>query len=70
LLTEDEIAAATLDLASHGIYVEPTSAQALAAHRRLLESGAITPEQTTVVVLTGSGLKATPRFADMLGVVL
>ena len=57
-LEEAEIAAATLELAAAGLYVEPTSAQALAAHRRLLASGAIAPGQTTVLVLTGSGLKA------------
>ena len=41
---------------------EPTSAQAAAAFHRLLAAGTITPEQTTVLVLTGSGLKATPRI--------
>lgn len=70
LLSENEIAAATLSLARTGIYVEPTSAQAAAAFTRLLESGAIRPEQTTVLVLTGSGLKATPRIADLLGITL
>ena len=69
-LTEAEIAAATLDLAAMGIYVEPTAAQAAAALGKLLASGAIRPEQTTVLVLTGSGLKATPRIAELLGVVL
>ncbi len=69
-LTEDEIGAATLDLARIGIYVEPTSAQAAAAFRKLLAAGTITPEQTTVLVLTGSGLKATPRIAELLGVTL
>lgn len=69
-LTEDEIAAATLELAGMGVYVEPTSAQAAAAFGKLLESGAITPEQTTVLVLTGSGLKATPRIAELLGIAL
>ena len=67
MLSEDEIGAATLDLARIGIYVEPTSAQAAAAFRKLLDAGAITPEQTTVLVLTGSGLKATPRIAELLG---
>jgi threonine synthase len=66
-LSEDEIGAATLDLARIGIYVEPTSAQAAGAFRKLLDAGAITPEQTTVLVLTGSGLKATPRIAELLG---
>ncbi len=70
MLSEDEIAAATLELARFGIYVEPTSAQAAAAFGKLLEAGAITPEQTTVLVLTGSGLKATPRIAELLGVTL
>ncbi|HEY2619281.1 MAG TPA: pyridoxal-phosphate dependent enzyme [Acetobacteraceae bacterium] len=70
MLGEDEIGAATLDLARLGIYVEPTSAQAAAAFRRLLAAGTVTPEQTTVLVLTGSGLKATPRIAELMGVTL
>jgi threonine synthase len=69
-LTEQEIARATLDLARIGIYVEPTSAQAAAACAKLLETGTITPEQTTVLVMTGTGLKATPRIAELLGITL
>ena len=53
-----------------GIYVEPTAAQAAAAFAKLLAAGTVTPEQTTVLVLTGSGLKATPRIAELLGVTL
>lgn len=68
MLGEDEIAAATLDLARSGIYVEPTCAQAAAAFARLLAAGTITADQTTVVVLTGTGLKSTPRIAELLGV--
>jgi len=70
MLTEQEIADATLDLARIGCYVEPTSAQAAAAFAKLLAAGAVAPEQTTVLVLTGSGLKATPRIAELLGVSL
>ena len=70
MLTEAEIAAATLELARIGIYVEPTAAQPAAALKKLLGSGAITAEQTTVLVLTGSGLKATPRIAELLGLSL
>ena len=70
MLTEEEIGGATLDLARIGIYVEPTSAQASAAFRKLLAAGAITPEQTTVLVLTGSGLKTTTRIAELLGITL
>ena len=66
--SEAEIAAATLDLARIGIYVEPTAAQVAAAFAKLLQSGAISAEQRTVLVLTGSGLKATPRIAELLGI--
>jgi threonine synthase len=69
-LTEAEIGDATLDLARIGIYVEPTCAQAAAAFGKLLETGTITPEQTTVLMMTGTGLKATPRIAELLGVIL
>jgi threonine synthase len=69
-LTEKEIAEATLDLARVGIYVEPTSAQVAAAFAKLLQTGTIIPEQTTVLVMTGSGLKATPRIAGLLGIAL
>jgi threonine synthase len=68
MLSEAEIGAATLELARSGVYVEPTCAQAAAAFGKLLAAGTITPEQTTVVVLTGTGLKATPRIAELLGV--
>ena len=70
MLSEAEIAGAMLELAQMGIYVEPTAAQAAAAFGKLLDAGTITPEQTTVLVLTGSGLKATPRIAELLGVAL
>jgi threonine synthase len=70
MLAEDEIAAATLDLARSGVYVEPTCAQAAAAFARLIEAGTIRADETTVVVLTGTGLKSTPRIADMLGVTI
>jgi threonine synthase len=68
LLEEAEIGAATLDLARSGIYVEPTCAQVAAAFRHLLRAGTITPGQTTVLVLTGTGLKASPRITEMLGI--
>ena len=67
LLSESEIGQATLDLAAMGLYVEPTSAQVAAAFAKLLASGAVSAGQRTVLVLTGSGLKATPGIADLLG---
>lgn len=68
LTEEQEIAGAALALARRGLYVEPTCAQAAAAFTRLLAEGRIAARETTVVLLTGTGLKATPRFAEMLGV--
>ena len=68
MLAETEIAEASLALARQGLYVEPTCAQAAAAFVRLLRTGTIRPTERTVVVLTGTGLKATPRFAELLGV--
>lgn len=70
LIEEAEIAAAMLGLAKTGIYVEPTCAQAAAAYSKLLSAGSIAPDDVTVLVLTGTGLKATPRIADLLGVTL
>ncbi len=69
-LTEAEIGAATLALARIGVYVEPTCAQAAAAFEKLLATGTITADQTTVLVMTGTGLKATPRIAELLGIAL
>lgn len=68
MLAEDEIAAASLMLAKRGVYVEPTCAQAAAAFGKLIASGKIAARESTVVVLTGTGLKATPRYAELLGV--
>ncbi|MBK1657538.1 threonine synthase [Paracraurococcus ruber] len=70
MLSEAEIGQACLGLARSGIYVEPTCAQAAAAFGKLLKLGTINPDETTVVVLTGSGLKATPRIAELLGLPL
>ena len=67
MLAEAEIAEAALELARSGLYVEPTCAQAAAAFAKLLRSGTIAPEETTVVVLTGTGLKATPRYRRAAG---
>ncbi len=68
MLEEAEIVQATRQLAGMGFYVEPTAAQVAAAFGKLLASGAVAPEQVTVLVLTGSGLKATARIAELLGV--
>ena len=66
-VSEDEIVAALGKIARRGFYVEPTSAAAAAGLSQLLASGAIGKEQTTVLVLTGSGLKASERIGQLLG---
>ncbi|HEV7799817.1 MAG TPA: pyridoxal-phosphate dependent enzyme [Burkholderiales bacterium] len=56
---EDRIVAAIKKLGESGLYAEPTSATAAAALDTLHEAGVIHPRETTVVLLTGSGLKST-----------
>jgi threonine synthase len=63
---EEEIVAALALLACRGLYVEPTSAAAAAGLRRLLERKLIAPHEKTVVILTGSGLKASERIGGAL----
>jgi threonine synthase len=66
-VSEAAIEAALMELARSGLYVEPTCAMAAAALTDLTARGAIRPDETTVVVLTGTGIKATPRIAELLG---
>ncbi len=54
--SEEEIAQARIDLAHTGLYVEPTSATAVAALFKLPKS--LFAEGDVVVTLTGSGLKS------------
>ena len=63
---EAEIVEALRDLARRGLYVEPTAAAAAAGLGRLQASGAIRPGETTVLVLTGSGLKASAAIGELL----
>lgn len=66
-VTEAEIIGALRDLLRDGFFVEPTTAAAAAGLRRLLADGAVRPGETTVVILTGSGLKAVERIGLALG---
>ena len=65
-VAEEEIAPALIALGQLGLFVEPTAAAAGAALTRMLGDGTIEPRQTTVVVLTGSGLKAADRIGELL----
>ncbi|WP_291298366.1 pyridoxal-phosphate dependent enzyme [Elioraea sp.] len=66
-VTEAEIEAALFSLARSGIYVEPTCATAAAALANLIADGTIRPGETTILVLTGTGLKATARIGALMG---
>jgi len=63
---EEDIVAALARLCGRGLFVEPTSATAAAAHARLRAAGTIRAEETTVVMLSGSGLKAASTVADLV----
>jgi threonine synthase len=63
---EAEIVEALGALARVGLYVEPTSAAAAAGLGRLRAEGAIRPDETTVLVLTGTGLKASAGIGELL----
>jgi len=57
-VTDSEILAAQVRLASsEGLFAEPASAAPLALLFRLLREGKVERDSTTVVVLTGTGLK-------------
>jgi threonine synthase len=61
-VTDDDILAAQWFLARNGLFVEPTSATALAAVD--VAPDLADPGETLVIPLTGSGLKGTPRLAN------
>jgi threonine synthase len=65
-VSEEEIVAALGTLARLGLYVEPTSAAAAAGLTQLIASGAVRRDEATVLVLTGTGLKASERIGELL----
>ena len=66
-VAEEEIAPALAAFGRLGLFVEPTAATVGAALTRLLHDRTIGPDQTTVVVLTGCGLKSAERVGELLG---
>ena len=53
-------------LARQGLFAEPTSASAAAALDKLSSAGTITAGESTVVIVTGTGLKAASTVADLV----
>lgn len=66
-VTEVDIVSALLALAEQGLFVEPTCAVALAGWRKLRAAGNLADGEETVLVLTGTGLKAVPCIAKLIG---
>lgn len=64
-VSDDKIHAAVRKLASRGLYAEPTSSVAAATLDHFLRDGTIRPGETTVVVLTGTGLKSAEKMATV-----
>ena len=65
-VSETEIITALKKLHSKGFYVEPTSAVALAGLTKLIASKQISAGERIVVLLTGTGLKATDVIDALL----
>lgn len=63
-VSDEEIWEALSRLGRLGLYVEPTSAAAPAAFLRLCREGVIPANARAVVMLTGSGLKATDKIVE------
>jgi threonine synthase len=63
--SENDIVAALKRLAARGLFPEPTSASAAAALDELEGRGAIRSRERTVVVVTGTGIKASSLMAEL-----
>lgn len=59
MVEEEETMKAFRELAARGFFVEPSSAVAYAAYKKQLKKKETTTEDSTVIVLTGMGLKTT-----------
>lgn len=58
IVDDEEIMQSAGELAKVGVYVEPSSATAHAAWKKRLNDGKVSREESSVIILTGSGLKA------------
>ncbi|MDW8803613.1 pyridoxal-phosphate dependent enzyme [Streptomyces scabiei] len=65
-VAEEELLPAVGELARTGVFVEPTSAQVLPALRQFHSDGHISRDDTVVLVLTGSGLKASQTLSQLI----
>lgn len=63
---EDDIIKGLRELASTGLFAEPTSAITVAGLHQLVAAGEIKENETTVILLSGSGLKAAAFITELL----
>ncbi len=66
-VSEREIVDALRQAVGKGFFIEPTSATAFAGLKRMIEGGTIKEGETTVVIVSGSGLKVLDAFPKLLG---
>jgi len=63
---EEAIKNALFEIGKYGFYVEPTSATVFAGLNKLIEEKSILPNQTTSILISGNGLKATGKIMDLM----
>jgi threonine synthase len=64
-VSDNEIISALKRLARLGLFVEPTSASVAAAFARLTERGVIGERESTVMLISGTGIKTASTIAEM-----
>ena len=67
VVSENEILEGLRAAAKAGFYVEPTAAATVAGALKLQRNGMLALDETTVVLLTGIGLKATDKILQAVG---
>jgi threonine synthase len=66
-VSDQEIWASLKELAKKGIFIEPTSATAVAAYSKLVDKGYFSSDESVVIQLTGHGLKAVDKVLQLMG---
>jgi len=63
IVNDNQIYNGFVELAKKGLFVEPSSAVAYAAYKKQIENGVTSKKETSLIVLTGTGLKTklTPK---------
>ena len=64
-VSEDEIVTALKRLARVGLFVEPTSASVAAAFAKLAARGVLKERESTVLLISGTGIKTASTIADL-----